>query len=93
MQDFVEYACTVNRMQQAYDCVHEELASIETKDFSTFVRWLTQDIIREEKDTMDAAHIDVKDLTRSITSKAQAWFNDRLRKDRQVKPKKLKTSK
>jgi hypothetical protein len=77
VQDFVEYACTVNRMQQAYDCVHAELASIETKDFSTFVRWLVEDIIKEEKDTMDVAHVDSKDLTRSITKKAQTWFDDR----------------
>jgi hypothetical protein len=93
VQDFVEYACTVNRMQQAYNCVHEELASIETKDFNTFVRWLAEDIIKEEKDTMDAAHIDAKDIIRVITSKAQTWFNGRLVEDRKVKVKSKKTFK
>lgn len=88
VQEFVEYACTKNRMQQAYSCIHEELPSIQAKDFSTFVRWLAEDIIKEEKDTMDAIHIDAKDITRAITSTAQAWFSDRLIQDRKVKTRK-----
>ncbi len=87
MQDFVKYACTKNRMQQAYYSLHQEFGSIETKDFTRFVRWLAEDIIKEEKDTMDVAHINAKDMTRSITSKAQAWFNNRLKEDRKVKTK------
>jgi hypothetical protein len=47
-------------MQQAYHYLCEELKSIETKDFGTFVRWLAEDIIKEEKDTINVAHIDKK---------------------------------
>lgn len=88
VQEFVEYSCTKNRMQQAYNCIQEEMPSIQAKDFSTFVRWLAEDIIKEEKDTMDAVHIDAKDVTRVITSTAQAWFSNRLVQDRKVKSRK-----
>jgi hypothetical protein len=80
-------------MQQAYHYLCEELKSIETKDFGTFVRWLAEDIIKEEKDTINVAHIDKKDIARAITNKAQIWFNKRLVEDRKVKAKQKKTSK
>lgn len=92
-QDFIEYACTINRMKQAYNCIHDELASVEAKDFSIFVRWLTEDIIKEEKDTMDVAHINPKDLIRLVTSKSQTWFDTYLIEDRKIKTRKNKTSK
>ncbi|UJR21040.1 hypothetical protein I4U23_024140 [Adineta vaga] len=68
IQEFVDYACTKNRMQQVFNSVLEELESmIDIKDFSTFLRWLAEDIIKEEKDTMNAAYIDAKDVVRGIT--------------------------
>lgn len=86
-QDFIEYSCTINRMEQAYNCIYEELRSIEKKDFNRFVRWLTEDIIKEEKDTMDIAHVDAKNLTHLITNKTQKWFNYRLTNSRKIKRK------
>jgi hypothetical protein len=67
--------------------------SIETKHFSTFIRWLTEDIIKEEKDTMDAANINARDVTRAMTSKVEAWFNHRLIEDHKIKSIRKKTSK
>jgi hypothetical protein len=93
VQDFVEYACTKNRMQQAYNSLQDELVSIETKHFNTFIRWLTEDIIKEEKDTMDASNINARDVTRAMTSKAEAWFNHRLIEDHKLKSIRKKTSK
>ncbi|CAF1351877.1 unnamed protein product [Adineta ricciae] len=83
IQEFIEYACTKNRMQQAFNAVLEELQfTIDTKDFNTFLRWLVEDIIKEEKDTMNIAHIDAKDIPRGITSKAEAWFKQQLKEYR-----------
>jgi hypothetical protein len=93
VQDFVEYACTENRMQQAYNYLYEELKSVEMKDFTTFVRSLVEDIIKEENDTIAAAHIDAKKINSAITNKTQVWFNDQLVEDRKAKAKQKKTKK
>lgn len=85
MKEFVEYACTENRMQQAFHCIQEEYGSIDTKDFTTFVRWLVEDIVKEEKETMKESHIEPKDLTRAITSTAEKWFNQHSVESRQRK--------
>ena len=85
MEEFVDYACTKNRMQQAYHCLEEEYGSVSAKDCAVFIRWLVEDIIKEERETMDESHIDRRDLTRAITSKAEKWFNEHLMENRKRK--------
>ena len=88
IQEFVEYACTENRMHQAIGFMHEDSVSIELKNLSTFLRLLAEDIIKEEKDTMDAAHISAKEVMRAITNKAQVWFSERILRDHKTKAQK-----
>lgn len=85
MEEFVEYACTKNRMQQAYHCIEEEYGCISAKDSTKFIRWLVEDIIKEEEDTMDESNIDPRDLTRAITSKTEKWFNEHFMESRKRK--------
>lgn len=88
IQELVEYACTENRMHQVIDFMHEDSVSIELKNLSTFLRLLAEDIIKEEKDTMDAAHISAKEVMRAITNKAQGWFSERILRDHKAKAQK-----
>ncbi|CAF1204815.1 unnamed protein product [Didymodactylos carnosus] len=76
--EFVEYACTENRMQQAVDYLYEQQLTIEMENVETFLRWLTADIIKEESDTMNDSNINSKDVGCAITDKATAWFQDQL---------------
>ena len=78
MEEFVEYACTENRMRQGLEYLREQQLTIEMKNVGTFLKWLGNDIIKEEKDTMQQSNIDPKDVMRGLTNKARRWFQTNL---------------
>jgi hypothetical protein len=89
--EFIQYACTENRMRQALDYMREQGVPIETKNADTFLKWLTEDIFKEEQDTMNASNINAKDVTRAITKKAQAWFTDSVTENRKTNGRQKRT--
>jgi hypothetical protein len=78
LQEFVDYACTENRMLQGLDYLHEQQLTIEMKNVGAFLKWLVNDIIKEEKDTMEQSNIDSKDIGRAVQNKAKTWFQMQL---------------
>lgn len=78
IEEFVNYACTENRMQQGLDYLREQQLTIEMKNIGTFLKWLVSDIIKEEKDTMEQSNIDSKDIGRAVQYKARPWFQHNL---------------
>lgn len=78
LQEFIDYACTENRMLQGLDYLREQQLTIEMKNVGTFLKWLNNDIIKEEKDTMEQSNIDPKDIGRGVQNKARKWFQDHL---------------
>ncbi|CAF3934769.1 unnamed protein product, partial [Rotaria sp. Silwood2] len=66
IQEFIDYACTENRMLQGLDYLREQQLTIEMKNIGTFLKWLLHDIIKEEKDTMEKSNIDPKDIGRAV---------------------------
>jgi len=73
-QEFVDYACTENRMLQGLDFLREQQLTIDIKNFSVFMRWLSNDIIKEEKDILEASALQFKDVGRLVQYKAKQWF-------------------
>ena len=65
-------------MHQAIDYLYEQELSVATENFGTFLKWLADDIIKEESDTMNTSNIDPKDVSRAIMTKAKAWFQEQL---------------
>ncbi|CAF0790381.1 unnamed protein product [Rotaria sordida] len=78
IQEFIDYACTENRMYQGLDYLREQQLTIEMKNIGTFLKWLLNDIIKEEKDTMEKSNIDIKDFPRAMQNKAKIWFQQHL---------------
>jgi len=78
IQEFIDYACTENRMLQGLDYLREQQLTIEMKNIGTFLKWLNSDIIKEEKDTMEKSNIDGKDVARAVQNKARTWFQQHL---------------
>lgn len=68
--EFVDYACTVNRMEQAVG----ETGGFAKENLSPFVKWLAADIQKEEGDTLTANGIDYKDVGNRIAQKAITWY-------------------
>ena len=78
IQEFVEYACTENRMLQGLDYLREQQLSIEMKNVGAFLKWLINDIIKEEKDTLAASNIEPKDINSKVSAKAKLWYQTHL---------------
>lgn len=74
INEFVDYACTENRLRQGLDYLREQHLTIEMKNVGTFLKWIVNDIVKEEKDTMEESNISSKDIGQGVSSKGKAWF-------------------
>jgi len=76
MRDFIEYAVTDNRMEQGISKLIENHIPIEIKSTGEFIKWVYNDVVKEESDTIIANKIDVKKLGSAVSAKAKPfWMN------------------
>lgn len=75
IQAFVERVLTVNRMQQMKDKLTEmELDANDVKNTGTFLKFVGQDVVKEESDTLEASGISNKEAMGKISQLARNWF-------------------
>lgn len=74
IQSFVEYAVTESRFNQALENVFPNDESIENKKLGDVIRWVVNDVIKEEMDTMVDNKIEPKDVNKYISSKVRDMF-------------------
>ena len=73
---FIEYAVTENRLLQGIDKMKELGLPIEPKTTGDYLRWVYNDVVKEEADTMIANGIDQKKIGSAISAKARIfWLN------------------
>lgn len=74
-KDFVTYALTQNRLEQAINEVftsnNEEPDKRKTGDF---IRWVINDIEKEEMDTMVENELEPKDVNKYLGEATRSWF-------------------
>jgi hypothetical protein len=76
MKAFIEYAVTENRMKQGIDKMVENHVPLELKSTGEYLRWVYNDVIKEESDTIIKNGIDVKKLGSAVSAKARMyWMN------------------
>ena len=73
IKEFVEYAMTENRFEQALQTVFVE-EDIDVKRMGDFIRWCINDITSEEMDTMVENGLEPKDVNKHISAKAREMF-------------------
>jgi hypothetical protein len=78
LNEFIAYACTENRMLQGLHYIREQQLTIEMKNIGVFMKWLCNDIVKEESDTMQNSNINVIDVSRGVAPVARAWFSKQL---------------
>jgi hypothetical protein len=84
IKEFVEYAVTENRLNQAVTEVFEgEEPTIQK--MGEFLRWIMKDISAEETDTLGENGLILKDVGRSVSNKARPWFQELLNKNTGLK--------
>lgn len=72
--EFVEYAATENRFQQALDVVFPNNEPRDVKKLGDVIRWVINDITKEELDTMAANNLEPKDLNKYVAPKIRNMF-------------------
>ena len=75
IKEFVEYACTENRLKQGIDEVFT-LQGIEPskKDIRLFISWINRDVVKEEMDTLASNGLTPKDVGSALSRKAVKWL-------------------
>lgn len=72
---FVSATVTEARLEQGLDnLVREQLLPFEMKSMGDFIRWVYNDVLKEEMDTIVASQIDTKKLGSAIANEARPWF-------------------
>lgn len=75
IKEFVEYSVTENRLNQAIEQVFTSKS--ETPSISKtgdFLRWIINDIIAEESDTMIGNGLEPKEVNKHISDVSRKWF-------------------
>ncbi len=73
--EFVEYAVTENRLNQGIEQVfttHSKEPDI--KELGSFIKWVMQDVAKEESDTLKESDLTMKDVTKQAVDKVRYWF-------------------
>jgi len=74
IQEFIDYAVTENRLQQGLTYLKENGIEISQKNTGEYLRWVFNDIIKEESDVLVKNQIDPKKVNSKISEKARKWF-------------------
>lgn len=75
LKAFVDSAVTEARLEQGLDnLVREQLKPVEMTSMGDFLRWVYNDVIKEEQDTIVANGLDPKKLGGAIANVARPWF-------------------
>ena len=74
VNEFVDYAVTDNRLQQGIDEVFGE-DELDIRKMSDYLRWVFNDVVTEEIDTITENGLDAKkDIGKAISTKARNYF-------------------
>lgn len=71
IRKFIEYAVTENRLEQGANEVSPEF---DIKKLGDFIRWIFNDVVKEESDTMADNGIDKKEIGKYISTVAKDWY-------------------
>tara|TARA_R110000782_G_scaffold54693_2_gene115742 strand:+ start:5563 stop:6621 length:1059 start_codon:yes stop_codon:yes gene_type:complete len=74
IQKFVEYAVTESRFKQSIENVFPNDEPIDTKKLGDVIRWVINDVIKEEMDTMVENGIEPKDVNKYVSTKVRDMF-------------------
>lgn len=74
IKEFVKYAVTENRMSQGIDKMKETGIPLNIKSTGEYLRWVYNDVIKEEEDTIIENSIDPKKIGSFISNKAREYW-------------------
>ena len=74
VNEFIELAVTENRLEQGISFFKENNIEVDSKNTGQFLGWIVKDVLKEEKDTLEASGLNEKQVKNAIVTKARIWF-------------------
>lgn len=74
IKEFVDYAVTESRFNQGIEKTFPNNEPIDVKKMGALIKWVNDDIIKEEMDTMKASNLEPKDVSKYISTKVREMF-------------------
>jgi hypothetical protein len=74
IRKFAEYAVTESRLNQGIEKLKLMNLPVDMTSTGEFIKWIVNDIIKEESDTIVSNQIDVKKARSEISKKSADWF-------------------
>lgn len=74
IKEFVDYAVTESRFNQALEKTFLNDEPIDVKKMGDVIRWVVNDIVKEETDTMAGNNIEPKDVNKYVSAKVREMF-------------------
>lgn len=74
VSDFVESVLTESRLNQGIEHLKSEGKPVNQSSTGDFLRWIVNDIVKEETDTIVANQLDPKKINSAVSNKARQWF-------------------
>jgi len=74
IQKFVDYAVTESRFNQACENVFPNDEPIDVRKMGDVIRWVVNDVIKEEMDTMVENQVEPKEVNKYISAKVREMF-------------------
>ena len=72
--DFIDYAVTESRFNQALENTYPNNEPIDVKKMGDLIRWVVNDIIKEESDTLAKNGLEPKDVNKYVSTKVREMF-------------------
>ena len=72
--EFIEYSVTESRLNQALENVFPNNQPIDIKKLGDVIRWVVNDIIKEETDTLASNGLEPKDVNKYISNSVRTKF-------------------
>lgn len=74
VKEFVDSVITVTRLEQAVSYMEEMNIEMSQKSTGDFIRWVLNDVMKEEEDVLDVSGLSWKDTNKAASFKARKWF-------------------
>jgi len=78
IEQYVALVVTHERLVQGLEHLKEMNIDFEMKNMGKYLKWVNQDVQKEEMDTLEANELEWKDVVKQITSKAKTFYMDKL---------------
>jgi hypothetical protein len=72
--DFITYAVTESRFNQALENTFPNNEPIDVKKMGDLIRWVVNDVIKEESDTLAKNGLEPKDVNKYVSTKVREMF-------------------